>query len=262
MTPQILLSFDVEEFDMPLEYGVNLPPQKQLDIGARGLEALTPLLQQPNLATTLFTTANFADHFASSIQALSEHHEIASHTYYHSFFELEHLQSSRLKLEQIAGKSVTGLRMPRMKQVPMDAIKAAGYGYDASMNPTWLPGRYNHLSKPRTCFVDDGMFRIPASVSANLRLPLFWLSFKNFPYAFYLQLCKKALEKDGHLSLYFHPWEFVDVTGYGLPAYTTKHAGKQLLDRLYQLLQDLQPYGNFSTMQQFASNHPLYTTNN
>jgi peptidoglycan/xylan/chitin deacetylase (PgdA/CDA1 family) len=252
MTPQILLSFDVEEFDMPLEYGNNIPLQKQLEIGAKGLEAITPLLQQSNIAATLFTTANFADYFNASILALATQHEIASHTYYHSFFELEHLQSSKERLEQITGKPVTGLRMPRMKQVPMNAIKAAGYGYDASMNPTWLPGRYNHLSEPRSCHVNDGVFRIPASVSANFRLPLFWLSFKNFPYRYYLHLCKQALEKDGHLSLYFHPWEFVDVTGYGLPAYTTKYAGQQLLDRLNQLLEDLKPYGVCSTMQDFA----------
>ena len=257
MTPQILISFDVEEFDMPLEYGFNLPLEKQLEIGFRGLEAITPILNQSGFATTLFTTANFADHFSSSIKYLSNKHEIASHTYYHSFFEIEHLQSSRLKLEQITDKQVTGLRMPRMKQVPMDAIKRAGYVYDASMNPTWLPGRYNHLSKPRTYFVDQEMFRIPASVSCNLRLPLFWLSFKNFPYTYYLHLCKMALKKDGYLSLYFHPWEFVDVTGYGLPAYTTKYAGGQLLDRLYQLLEDLKLHGNFSTMQQFASDHTL-----
>jgi hypothetical protein len=49
----------------------------------------------------------------------------------------------------------------------------------------------------------------------------------------------------------------VDVTGYGLPAYTTKYAGKQLLDRLFQLLHDLQPYGQFTTMQQFASDRTL-----
>jgi hypothetical protein len=90
-----------------------------------------------------------------------------------------------------------------------------------------------------------------------LRLPLFWLSFKNFPYTYYLHLCKQALKKDGYLSLYFHPWEFVDVTGYGLPAYTTKYAGQQLLDRLHMLLEDLKPHGNFSTMQQFASDHTL-----
>lgn len=252
MTPQILLSFDVEEFDMPLEYGNNIPLQKQLEIGAKGLEAITPLLQQSNIAATLFTTANFADYFNASILALATQHEIASHTYYHSFFELEHLQSSKERLEQITGKPVTGLRMPRMKQVPMNAIKAAGYGYDASMNPTWLPGRYNHLSEPRSYHVNDGVFRIPASVSANFRFPLFWLSFKNFPYRYYLHLCKQALEKDGHLSLYFHPWEFVDVTGYGLPAYTTKYAGQQLLDRLNQLLEDLKPYGVCSTMQDFA----------
>ncbi len=257
MTPQILISFDVEEFDMPLEYGFNLQRDKQLEIGFLGLEAITTLLNQSDFRATLFTTANFADHFSSFIKHLSDNHEIASHTYYHSFFEIEHLQSSRLRLAQITGKPVTGLRMPRMKQVPMDAIKSAGYVYDASMNPTWLPGRYNHLGKPRTCFFDEGMFRIPASVSWSLRLPLFWLSFKNFPYTYYLQLCKKALEKDGYLSLYFHPWEFVNVTGYGLPSYTTKYAGKQLLDRLYQLLQDLQPYGQFTTMQQFASDHRL-----
>lgn len=261
MMPQILLSFDVEEFDMPLEYGHQLAPQKQLEIGAKGLEAITPLLQQAHIAATLFTTANFADHYPSSIQALSERHEIASHTFYHSFFELEHLKNSRERLEQITGKQVRGLRMPRMKQVPMQAIKAAGYGYDASMNPTWLPGRYNHLSEPRSCYIKENVFRIPASVSANLRLPLFWLSFKNFPYHYYLYLCKQVLKKDGHLSLYFHPWEFVDVTGYGLPSYTTKHAGQALLDRLYQLLDDLQPYGVCSTMQNFAAKHPLYVTN-
>jgi peptidoglycan/xylan/chitin deacetylase (PgdA/CDA1 family) len=255
MTPQILISFDVEEFDMPLEYGFTIPSEKQLEIGFSGLEAITPLLNQSGFSTTLFTTANFADHFSSSIKALSDKHEIASHTYYHSFFELEHLQSSRVRLEQITGKPVTGLRMPRMKQVPMEAIKNAGYSYDASMNPTWLPGRYNHLHKPRTCFVEEGMFRIPASVSANLRLPLFWLSFKNFPYSYYLHLCKQALQKDGYLSLYFHPWEFVDVTGYGLPAYTTKYAGRQLVDRLHQLLNDLKPYGSFNTMHQFYSEY-------
>ncbi len=261
MTPQILLSFDVEEFDMPLEYGNNIPLEKQLEIGAKGLDAITPLLQQNHIAATLFTTANFADHFSASIQALSAQHEIASHTYYHSFFELKHLHSSKERIEQITGKPVTGLRMPRMKQVPMDAIKAAGYSYDASMNPTWLPGRYNHLSEPRSCHIKEGVFRIPASVSANLRLPLFWLSFKNFPYRYYLHLCKQVLQKDGHLSLYFHPWEFVDVNGYGLPAYTTRYAGQQLLDRLYQLMEDLKPFGDCSTMQDFAAKHSINATN-
>ena len=255
MTPQILISFDVEEFDMPLEYGFTIPSEKQFEIGFNGLEAITPLLNQTDFAATLFTTANFADHFPSSIKALLDKHEIASHTYHHSFFELEHLQSSRVRLEQITGKPVTGLRMPRMKQVPMEAIKNAGYSYDASMNPTWLPGRYNHLHKPRTCFVEEGMLRIPASVSANVRLPLFWLSFKNFPYRYYLHLCKQALQKDGYLSLYFHPWEFVDVTGYGLPAYTTRYAGQELLYRLHQLLNDLKPHGSFNTMHQFYSGY-------
>ena len=72
MTPQILISFDVEEFDMPLEYGFTIPSEKQLEIGFSGLEAITPLLNQSDFSTTLLTTANFADHFSSIIKAFSE----------------------------------------------------------------------------------------------------------------------------------------------------------------------------------------------
>ena len=37
MNRRILLSFDVEEFDMPLEYGFPIPPDQQMEIGKKGL---------------------------------------------------------------------------------------------------------------------------------------------------------------------------------------------------------------------------------
>jgi len=136
----------------------------------------------------------------------------------------------------------------------MKDIQEAGYLYDASMNPTWLPGRYNNFNKPRTLYKEEGMIRIPASVSPNFRIPLFWLSFKNFPYALYIRLALQTLRKDGYLSLYFHPWEFTNITAFGLPKYTTKGSDNELLDKLYRLLNDLNKQAEFVTMGDFIQN--------
>lgn len=252
MKPVVLLSFDVEEFDMPLEYGNNIPIALQMELGKKGLDTLMPLLQDNSITTTLFTTANFADQYPDTIKALSVQHEIASHTYYHSKFETADLATSRLRLEAITGKPVTGLRMPRMKQVPVQDIIDAGYQYDASIHPTWLPGRYNNLHLPRNTYKEQGLFRIPASVSPRLRLPLFWLSLKNFPFSLYQQLALQTLRKDGYLSLYYHPWEFTDVKNLGLPTYTTRHCTGLLLERLYKLTTRLQQEASFVAMQDYV----------
>jgi hypothetical protein len=247
----VLLSFDVEEFDMPLEYNFSISPDEQMRVGKKGLDAIEPILNDPSITTTLFTTANFAMQYPDAVSQLSNRHEIASHTFYHSDFSNEHLLSSRLKLEEICGKSITGLRMPRMRKVQMEEVKKAGYGYDSSINPTWLPGRYNNFHLPRTLYKENEMIRVPASVSPVLRVPLFWLSFKNLPYAVFKMLALQTLKKDGYLCLYFHPWEFTGIENYGLPAFTRKLNGEPLLSRLQHLLRDLKKEGDFITMNDF-----------
>ncbi len=253
MIPKILLSFDVEEFDMPLEYGFSISPEEQMRVGKLGLDKLMPLLLDANIQATLFTTANFANHYPDTIRQLSLIHEIASHTFYHSSYTAADLHTSRQRLSEIIQKEVVGLRMPRMKQVPVADIINAGYGYDASIHPTWIPGRYNNLHLPRNPYSEQGLFRIPASVSEFCRIPLFWLSFKNFPYSFYLKLARHSLKQDGFLSLYFHPWEFVDIHSFGLPNYTIKGCKSTLFERLNQLISDLKPHGEFISYQEFAS---------
>ncbi len=249
MNRPILLSFDVEEFDMPLEYGFTIAPGKQMQVGKDGLDAIRPVLESKK--TTLFTTANFAMHYPADIKALADKHEIASHTFYHSDFADEHLLLSKNTLEEISGTLVTGLRMPRMRKVSMEEVKKAGYQYDSSINPTWLPGRYNNFHLPRTTYRQEGMLRIPASVSPLIRIPLFWLSFKNLPYAVFKSLALQTLKKDGYLSLYFHPWEFTDIANFGLPAYTIRHHGEVLLERLLKLTKDLEKEGDFMSMQEY-----------
>ena len=251
MKSLVFLSFDVEEFDMPAEYGNAISPEHQMEIGKKGLDAISPILELKNMACTLFTTANFAVHFPDDIRRLANKHEIASHTYFHSSFTEEHLLQSKQKLEEIIAKPITGLRMPRMKPVSISSVKNAGYTYDASINPTWLPGKYNNRHLPRTKYFEDSIIRIPAAVTPNFRIPLFWISFKNFPYKIYLKLALQTLKKDGYLCLYFHPWEFTHIEGWGLPKFTIRYNGIPLLLRLQTLIDDLQKEATFITIESY-----------
>lgn len=247
----ILLSFDVEEFDTPLEYLQFISSEQQLKVGLDGLLAIKEVLTRHQIRTTLFTTANFAINYPELIRELSWSHEIASHTFYHSSFQTKDLKESKIALEKISGKPITGIRIPRMKYLKPDDLTDAGYIYDSSINPIWLPGRYNHLNKPTTSFTENKIFRIPASVSTFLRVPLFWLSFKNLPYSVYLRLVLHALNNAGYVCLYFHPWEFTDLSSYKLPRYIKKPDHEQLLERLDRLIKDLKTEGHFITMNSF-----------
>lgn len=249
----ILLSFDVEEFDIPLEYGQNISEQEQMKVGYDGLVETMDLIERFNIEATFFTTANFASHFAKTIKTISEKHEIASHTFYHSRFDTKDLAGSKALLENVTGKKISGLRMPRMQRVNMQDVADAGYLYDSSLNPTWVPGRYNNLSLPRTIYNDEGVLRLPASVTPNFRIPLFWLTFKNLPYVLYRQWVKQTLEKDGYVCLYFHPWEFIQLHGYEVPGYIKRDAGNVLQKKLKQLIADLQEMGEFISIHQYLT---------
>lgn len=241
----ILLGFDLEEFDMPLEYNRAISFDDQLRYSDEGMAAIMPVIDAQNIITTFFTTANYALQRKTLISQLSQTHEIASHTYYHSQFQEGDLLKSKKVLEQITGQPVMGLRMPRMRHVSVEAIKSAGYFYDSSIHPTWLPGRYNNLDKPRTLYMENGLLRLPASVSPTFRIPLFWLSFKNLPFAFYKQLALQTLRKDGVLCLYYHPWEFTNLAPSGIPIYTRTIDGEMFTERLEKLIKVLKKEGDF-----------------
>jgi peptidoglycan/xylan/chitin deacetylase (PgdA/CDA1 family) len=248
---KILLTLDVEEFDLPVEYGINIPVDEQLTIGNQGLKALEPWLEGKDNHFTLFTTAFFATNFPGDIKRLSKEHEISSHSYYHSRYEAHHLIESREKLESITGKPVYGLRMPRMRSIPARMITDAGYIYDSSINPTWIPGRYNNRSVSRTPFIDNDLMRLPVSVTPNLRIPLFWLAFKNMPYSLYLRLVLQTLHRDRYISLYFHPWEFTDLSDYKIPGYIKRGSNQKLLEKFSRLIRDLSNEGDFVRIKDF-----------
>jgi peptidoglycan/xylan/chitin deacetylase (PgdA/CDA1 family) len=245
---QILLSFDLEEFDIPLEYGARISQEQQLNITRQGMQLLVPLLQQLQLGATFFTTAFYALQNKASMVELAVNHEIASHCFYHGSFAPADIVASRRVLQEITGQPVDGFRMPRLAVVDKSLLREAGYLYDASLNPTWLPGRYNYLQKPRTLFYADDIWTMPASVTPLLRIPLFWLAFKNLPLWFIKQCSLRVLQRDGYLNLYYHPWEYADLIVYSLlPFYTRKPCGLQLLDKLSDYLTWLKSQGQFTT---------------
>ena len=236
----ILLSFDIEEFDMPFEYGKTISFEDQMNISIEGTSLILDLLEKHQVKATFFSTVVFAINAPEIInRIIKDGHEIASHSYYHSDFKIAHLLESKEKLEQITNTKVIGFRMPRMQPVDEKEIFKAGYRYNSSINPTYLPGRYNNFSKPRTYFKQDGVWQIPASVSPIIRFPLFWLSFHNLPIWIYKIICSLTFLKDKYLNIYFHPWEFTDLKDFnrfGFPSYVSKNSGVQMYDRLENLI--------------------------
>lgn len=249
---KILLTFDVEEFDLPLEYNIPVSLEEQLSIGYNGLQELSPILNSNGVNTTLFTTAFFAENYPLTTKELSEKHEIASHTYSHTNFNEIDIFLSKSKLEEICNKAVHGIRMPRMKKIDPSIISAAGYTYNSSINPTWIPGRYNNLNISRQPFLEKNVLQFPVSVTPHIRIPLFWLAFKNFPYQVYLRMVLQTLRHDKYVCLYFHPWEFTDLSAYKLPAYV-KRDPKKLLAKLKKLVHTLSQEGEFVTMKDYIT---------
>lgn len=236
----ILLSFDIEEFDMPAEYGDAIPLDEQLRVSAQGTEKILDLLDRQGVKATFYCTANFARHRPALIERMvKDGHEVASHGFYHTTFELEHLQQSREALERIAGKAVKGYRAARMMEVPEPEVAKAGYVYNSSINPTFLPGRYNKFYEPRTPFVREGIVQMPASVTPLIRIPLFWLSFHNLPLWLYKFLAAWTHRTDNYLNVYFHPWEFEAIgpkSRYNFPFYVTRNTGDKMVRRLERFI--------------------------
>jgi peptidoglycan/xylan/chitin deacetylase (PgdA/CDA1 family) len=236
---KVLLSFDIEEFDMPMEYGKIISMDRQIQTSEQGTTIILDLLLKHRVKATFFSTVIFASHVPHIIKRIiREGHELASHGYYHSSFQNEHLEQSRKALEQLSGQPVKGYRMARMMPVEAAAIMQAGYSYNSSLNPTYLPGRYNNFFKPRTLFKSGDLIELPASVTPLIRFPLFWLSFHNSPIWLYKAACKQTINNDQYLNLYFHPWEFTDLhdSALGMPGFVSRNSGNEMIKRFDNLL--------------------------
>ena len=253
----ILLSFDIEEFDVPKEHGVDFPFEEQMRVSIEGTTRILDCLLHNCVKATFFCTANFALHAPQVIKRIQdEGHEVASHGFNHWEFEIADLRKSKEALENLTGVTIQGYRQARMMPVSEKAISEAGYVYNSSLNPTFIPGRYMNLSTPRTSFMKEGVLQIPSSVTPLFRFPLFWLSCHNLPASLYRWLCGYTHRHDGYLVTYFHPWEFYPLSKHPewkLPFIIRNHSGEDMLKRLNDFIVYFKKKNVlFSTYSEFA----------
>ena len=253
----ILLSFDTEEFDVPREHGVDFTLEEGMKVSKEGVRRILDVLKANDVKATFFCTGNFAEHAPEMMQRImDEGHEVACHGVDHWQPKETDFVRSKEIVEKVTGRTVYGYRQPRMFPVVESEIKRAGYLYNSSLNPAFIPGRYMHLTEPRTWFVKDGVLQIPASVTPWLRFPLFWLSLHNLPQGLYHWLVRRVVNHDGYFVTYFHPWEFYDLKDhpeFKMPFIIKNHSGQEMvqrLDRLIKMLKSRQQ--TFITYKEFA----------
>lgn len=254
----ILLSFDTEEFDVPREHGVNFTLQQGMDVSVVGTNRILDCLKDNGVKATFFCTGNFAQHAPAVMKRIvSEGHEVACHGVDHWRPQATDVEQSKRIVESATNETVNGYRQPRMFPVSDDEIKRMGYKYNSSLNPAFIPGRYMHLTCPRTYFMRDGVMQIPASVTPTLRFPLFWLSLHNLPEAIYHALVRRVVRHDGYFVTYFHPWEFYELKQhpeFRMPFYIKNHSGEQMVQRLDRLIKMLKQNGYpFITFSEFVN---------
>ena len=239
---KVLLSFDVEEFDLPRERGGEISLEEGVEVSAQGLERILKVLDRTGIKATFFCTGNFAEKRPGLInRIMTGGHEVACHGVDHCKVKDDDVENSKKIVEKVAGVKVYGYRQPRMKKINYDELKRCEYEYDSSVNPAHIPGRYNNSKMPRRPFVKNGIMEIPTSVATGIRIPMFWLALHIFPKRVYYGLAKMAIKKDGYFATYFHPWEFAELAEYSaVPGYIKLNSGMKMAGRLEGLIRKLQ----------------------
>lgn len=252
-----LISFDVEEFDLPREHGGEISLEEGVKVSSDGLLKILELLRRTEVKATFFVTGNFADARPELVrEILKDRHEVGCHGVDHFEPRETDIKESKKIVEKVLnGAKVDGYRQPRMFEIDYAELARQGYLYDSSVNPAWVPGRYNHRDVPRRKFLKEGVVEVPTSVTTGMRVPLFWLVLHLFPIAAYVAGARESLKKTGYFATYFHPWEFSELLkGYGaVPAYIKLNSGEKLVARLEKVILKLKKQGcDFITYEEYA----------
>jgi peptidoglycan/xylan/chitin deacetylase (PgdA/CDA1 family) len=243
----ILLTWDVEEYDAPADFGAPALADHGLSRGREIWEEWLGLTKEWKFPGTTFCTARLAQCAPELLrETAARGHEIASHGWSHRPGDDLQLLSSRTRLQEISGQGVDGFRSPRLRKINKEEITQAGFRYDASLNPTWIPGRYDHRREPRRPFQIGSLWEVPAAVLPGIRFPLFWASFHILPLPLYLALCAKVLQHDGLLCLYFHPWELSALPEPEMPRWLTRRPQTERIRRMTKLCHGLERFGSFT----------------
>lgn len=185
-----------------------------------GLPLLLDLLADEGVPATFFTTGGTAEARPEAVTAIVKGgHELACHGYSHSNFRTLDRDAARDEITRTnailrAHAPVTSFRAPYLSlpETYVPLLAEAGFAVDSSR------GIYKR-NEPR--HDGEGMpFRLDASVTSSvLRLPRLLRS----PYFHALR---------SPVTLFVHPWEFVDLSRTGIRLDCRFRTGQPALDRL------------------------------
>lgn len=271
----LLLTFDIEEFDLPEEYGIRINEEEKFKVGFDGTKRILSLLGRTNIKSTFFVTAKFAERYPKLIKKISQNHEIALHGYDHSdnYGKMDEkdseirLRKAKKIIEKIIRNKVYGFRAPRMDIKNYSILSDLKIKYDSSLHPTYIHRRYNNLFKTRRPHFIKNILEIPISVTPFLRLPFTFVWFRNFGLN-YAKICTKLnFINSDCVNIYFHPYDFLNIKklkySSKIPNLLTRNTGK-ILER------NLEKYIGWCkrsklksiTMSEYMENHKKYNDPN
>ncbi|MDX2029005.1 MAG: polysaccharide deacetylase family protein [Alphaproteobacteria bacterium] len=178
---------------------------------------------ETNCRATFFTVGKIAEVAPQLIRDITARgHEIAYHSHAHVPLTQENPerfrregQQDKDRMEQLAGKSITGFRAPAFSLTPhtiwaLDILKELGFRYSSSIMPTRI-SRYGFPNAPRKPFKwPNGLLELPLPVArcGPLLLPyLGGIYMYAMPSALTRHWAKRA-DKNEILWTYTHPYDF------------------------------------------------------
>ncbi|MBZ0217423.1 MAG: polysaccharide deacetylase family protein [Fimbriimonadaceae bacterium] len=214
----------------------------------RGIEEGAPrlldLLEDEGVEATFFTTGDVARRYPEILQRITRFgHEPACHGDTHRRFSTMDEKEARKEIETStqclrAYGDITSFRAPNLdfpeKYLPL--LKEYGYTVDSSQAAYKF-----HKGHPRRPTIYRGMVRFPVSTTPSaIRLPAVLRNFILW-------------QKKDPIVLFFHPWEFVDVTREAIPWDCRFRTGQPALDTLRAAIKYLRSrQAAFVTMNRLA----------
>lgn len=212
----ITFCIDVEAFDLPSEFGKAISKEQMYGVSLEGLSTLSKIINEFNIKFTFFLTKDWVMSFPEEIASLAAGgHEIALHSVIEEAGRtesvLKELSDQKAYIESITGREIFGHRSHKLFPVPLKTLRQAGFRYDNSLHPTYVPGRYCNIFKSRQLYRENGIVEVPITVIPLLRIPFscFWFRLFRVPY---VKLCTDfTYFMEDYINIYFHSWDFANI---------------------------------------------------
>lgn len=196
--------------------------------GVECMEDILDMMKRLGVSSTLFITGEVLEKYPELVKEWSKNHEIACHSYSHTFFDLMHIYNIREELERfvnlykkVLNTSPRGFRAPShiIHNSALRAVNEAGFYYDSSIVPHYPPFKKyrgylgnapkapyypNEISCRR--MGDMNILEIP--VTGHLfGMPLAGAWIRGIPFWVYKLLF--FAHKPRYISFSFHSWDML-----------------------------------------------------